>query len=150
MIKKMLRRLPPETLRYIIAGVATTAVSLGMFALLHYAFNMGERLSNGISIAVAILFAFAVNKLYVFGSREGGGTAAAEFVKFVGGRLVTMAVEYYGYIAIASAIASIAAAFTAWGAVRYGAIAAKAATQVVVFALNYVISKALVFRNRVK
>jgi len=149
MSKTPLRRLSAETLRYLVAGAATTAVSLGLFALLHYACNVGERLSNGISIAIAILFAFAVNKLYVFGSREGGGTAVAELAKFVGGRLVTMAVEYYGYIAIASAIAAIAARGSALAA-SYGAIAAKAATQVVVFVLNYVISKALVFRNREK
>ena len=131
MIKKLLVRFPPETLRYLLAGIATTAVSFGVFALLHRALAVEERAANAVSIVIAIIFAYFANKLYVFRSDAGGGTAVAEFAKFIGGRLLTMAVEYFGYIAIVALLDD--------------ELIAKAATQLAVFVLNYVISKLIVF-----
>ena len=49
------------------------------------------------SVAIAICFAFVVNKLYVFQSKSESFTDIIhEFIKFVLGRLVTMAVEVGG------------------------------------------------------
>ncbi|MDR0905578.1 MAG: GtrA family protein [Oscillospiraceae bacterium] len=128
-------RIKKETLRYIIAGAATTAVNFVLFALLNRVFGVNDRVANIISISAAIVFAYVVNKLFVFRSdvRRAAGLAA-EFGKFVGGRLVTMAVEYWGYIAVF--------------ALLHNELLSKASTQVIVFVLNYVISKVLVFRKK--
>ena len=135
MIKRLLRRIPPDTLRYIVAGSATTAVNFVLFAVLTKGFGINDRTANLVAISAAILFAYVINKLYVFRSRERGkAETAAEFVKFIAGRLVTMAIEYYGYIAIIALLSD--------------ELVSKAATQIVVFVLNYVISKLLVFRKK--
>mgnify|MGYP003158379660 CR=1 FL=1 len=55
------------------------------------------KISNFFSVAIAICFAFVVNKLYVFQSKSESFTDTIhEFIKFVLGRLVTMAVEVGG------------------------------------------------------
>jgi len=133
MINRLRERIPPETLRYIIAGCATTVINFVLFATLTRVFAIDDRTANLVSISVAIAFAFVVNKLYVFRSKSKKRTLP-ELVIFIGGRVFTMGVEYYGYIAIM--------------ALANHDLFAKAATQIVVFVLNYIISKLLVFRKR--
>ena len=55
--------------RYIIAGGMTTAVNFAVFALFFEIFGMSVTASNIISVAAAVIFAYIVNKLYVFRSR---------------------------------------------------------------------------------
>ena len=134
MIRRLIRRIPPDTVRYLVAGVATTAVNFVVFAALTKLLAVNDRTANLVAIPTAIAFAYVVNKLYVFRSREHGtAKTAAELVKFLGGRLFTMAVEYYGYIVIAAVLGN--------------ELVAKAVTQAAVFILNYVVSKWIVFRK---
>lgn len=134
MTRRLRGLLTRETLRYLVAGGATTLVNFALFALLRRVFNVEEHAANAASICAAVLFAYAVNKLYVFRSRVSGfGAHTMEFAKFVGGRAATMVLEYFGYIAAARLL---------------GDLAAKASTQVFVFAANYAVSKLLVFRTK--
>ena len=78
--------------RYIIAGGMTTAVNFAVFALFFEMFGISVTASNIISVAAAVIFAYIVNKLYVFRSRCPDTHALAkEFLKFVSARLLTMA-----------------------------------------------------------
>ena len=84
-------------IRYLFFGGLTTLVNLGMFALLKGPCGIDYKISNFFSVAIAICFAFVVNKLYVFQSKSESFTDTIhEFIKFVLGRLVTMAVEVGG------------------------------------------------------
>ena len=84
-------------IRYLFFGGLTTLVNLGMFALLKGPCGIDYKISNFFSVAIAICFAFVVNKLYVFQSKsESFADTIHEFIKFVLGRLVTMAVEVGG------------------------------------------------------
>lgn len=133
-LRALYKRIPPDTLRYIIAGIGSTLVDLGSFALLTL-FGMADDPANAVSIALAVLFAYVVNKLYVFRSHvESPGALIAEFFKFVLGRAATALLEYWGYPLLLSLLGGYK-------------LVAKGLTIVVIFALNYVLSKLLVFRR---
>lgn len=84
-------------IRYLFFGGCTTLVNLGLFAVLKGPLGIDYRISNFFSVAAAICFAFVVNKLFVFQSRTTSFTEGfREFIRFVLGRLVTMAVEVGG------------------------------------------------------
>ena len=81
---------------YLIVGVLTTVVSWGSFWILRKfvpAFN--ENIANVISIALAIIFAYFTNRIFVFKSME--TNIAKEFSKFVLSRLSSMFFEAGGF-----------------------------------------------------
>ncbi|MDR0862129.1 MAG: GtrA family protein [Oscillospiraceae bacterium] len=136
-IRVLYNKIGAEAIRYIIFGVLTTLVNLGLNALLIRVFGE-ERywLWNIISIAASILFAYVTNRKFVFNSRVSGAAAIMlEFAKFVGGRLVTFAIEAGGVPLLVEVFG-----------VRMDL--AKYAMQVIVIVVNYVISKLLVFRKK--
>ena len=55
-----------EMARYIIAGICTTLVNIGIFSALKYGTGMRMQMANIISILAAIAFAFVINKRFVF------------------------------------------------------------------------------------
>lgn len=122
-------------IRYLFFGGLTTIVNMGLFALLKGPVGIDYRISNFISVAIAICFAFVVNKLYVFQSKTSSFQETfAEFYKFVLGRLVTMAVEVGGVPFCVEII-------------HQPEMLAKLETQIIVMVVNYFISKFLVFRG---
>ena len=68
-IKKILNR---ETVLYIIFGVATTAVNYVVFYLLYNVLWSQSRSleANAAAFVAAVIFAFVVNKLFVFESKS--------------------------------------------------------------------------------
>jgi putative flippase GtrA len=138
-----LRRITAETARYIIAGALTTGVNFAVFALLRLALGLDAKLSQASSIAAAVLFAYAANKLFVFRSRAASaGALALEFFKFAGGRAAALLVEYYGFIFLSDFMLRM----FAFGDKEREFIA-KAATQGAVLAINYAVSKLFVFKT---
>jgi len=122
-----------ETIRYLIAGAATTAVNFLIFAALTRLLHISDNISNPIAISAALLFAFFVNKLFVFHMRSWGRTALVEFTKFLPARLFALVVEVAGYELFVSLIGHD--------------LAAKALIQIVVIILNYILGKLVVFRK---
>ena len=107
-----------------------------MFALLKGPCGIDYKISNFFSVAIAICFAFVVNKLYVFQSKsESFADTIHEFIKFVLGRLVTMAVEVGGVPFCVEFL-------------HQPQMIAKLETQVIVTIVNYFISKFLVFKSQ--
>ena len=133
-----------EIIRYLISGVCTTLVNIGVFTGLRYAAGLEMQVANCISIVSAILFAFVVNKKFVFESRSIhwkilGREAAAffwkEFLSFSGMRVLSLAVEVFGMQFLTACL-------------HLQDMAAKIFLQIVVIGMNYVISKFYVFKRR--
>lgn len=133
-----------ETVRYLFMGVCTTLVNLISYWLFIRLFRgtmpgLGKNavtISNVISIIIAILFAYVTNKLFVFESKTHGvAELFYEFLRFVGGRMLTMVIEVGGVYLI----------FNIMG---WNEMVAKLITQVLVVIGNYFISKFLVFKGQ--
>ncbi len=87
-----------EIIMYLIFGVLTTAVDYISYAILLFA-GLQYAISNIISISLSIIFAYVTNKLWVFDSQaQGFKENFIEFNKFIGTRLVSMAVNIFGLI----------------------------------------------------
>lgn len=135
MIKKLFKN---ETVRYIFFGGCTTLVNLVSYAILRTLLGIDITIANFISIGLAILFAYVVNKLYVFESRtEGIKALLSEAAQFVGMRLSTLFIEVFGVILLSCV----------WG---MNDMIGKLLIQVVVLVLNYVFSKLYVFNDKKK
>lgn len=93
-IKKVCTR---EVIFYVIFGVLTTIINLGIFYVLSDLLKWNENLSNVIAIVTAVLFAYFTNKDLVFHSEAKDLKAKwREFAKFISGRAFTMIVEWVG------------------------------------------------------
>ena len=136
-----------EEIRYVIVGGLTTLVNFGLFALMNKILGINDAavasesvsipllIANTTSISSAILFAYITNKLFVFKRHsDSRSQLALEFVKFVGTRLLTMALE----------IGSVQLLVDEF---KMNAILGKAASQVLVVTINYIVSKLIVFRG---
>lgn len=132
-IKKMFQS---QALRYIFFGGCTTLVNLVSYGLLRSQAGIDVTKANFLSIALAILFAYIVNKIFVFESRT--DTLAAllkECAQFIGMRLLTMFIEIFGVVLLSSV----------WGIQD---MVAKIVIQVVVLVLNFIFSKVFVFSDK--
>ena len=96
--KKVLNR---ETVTYLIAGIMTTVVSLSSYWLLNRLFTSHELFgkyaylaASTISSALAIIFAFFVNKVWVFQSKcWQPKLVAREAITFAGARISSLLLE---------------------------------------------------------
>ena len=124
-----------ETIRYVIVGGLTTLVNFCIFALMTKIMNIDVTVSNVTSISVSILFAYVTNKLFVFRQRGKTGIVLfLEFLKFVGSRLFTMALEIGVVLLFVEVF-------------KLDELVGKLASMFLVVIANYVISKAFVFRK---
>lgn len=132
LIKKLFKN---QAVRYIFFGGCTTMVNLVSYALLRYVCGIDITVANLISIFLSILFAYVVNKIFVFESVTHGIRALiVEASQFIGMRLTTMFIETFG-VTFMSCV---------WGIQD---MIAKLIIQFVVLALNYVFSKWFVFKG---
>ena len=105
-------------IRYLFFGGLTTLVNIVVFGILEGPLEIDYKISNFFSVAIAICFAFVVNKLYVFQSKSKTfGDTVQEFITFC--------VELLGQ----------------------PKMVAKIETQVIVVIVNYFISKLFVFKS---
>ena len=108
-------------------------VNFVTFYLLTEPLKWDVNISNVISVALSILFAYFVNARFVFHSpAKGLRERLPEFCKFVGARLFTMAVEVGGVFLMVDLLS-------------LNAMLSKLSTQIIVLILNYLISKLIVF-----
>ncbi|MGN0396127.1 MAG: YfhO family protein [Coprococcus sp.] len=131
-IKKLLQK---EIIRYAVAGACTTAVNFVSFFILRLITDLSRSVVSIISISLAILFAFFVNKFFVFVSeKKSMWVIAREFCSFVGVRLFAMLVEVIGTNLLCDSF-------------RYNEFISKILIQFVVLVLNYIFSKCFVFKE---
>ena len=131
-----------EIINYLLFGGMTTVVSWGTYSLFVKAIGMSVGVGNILSWAV--LFAFVTNKLFVFESKTWQpATALREFVSFIGARLATGVIEWFG-VPYFSTHGLTHPLFGVKG------LLAKVVVSIVVIILNYIFSKFLVFIKKDK
>ena len=134
-LKKLLDK---EIVRYVIAGGMTTLVNLVSFMLLRAFTDLSRSAANVVAIMLAIIFAFFVNRFFVFVSDHRNIVVLIrEFVSFVGMRLFAMLVEVVGTNILCDSF-------------RYNEFVSKIIIQVIVLVINYIFSKCFVFKKNKK
>ena len=122
-----------ETVTYIIAGVLTTLVNFVASFLGYDCLHWNENLVTAMAWVVAVIFAYVINKYWVFlEKKEAAAGEAVKFGKFIAGRLFTLAVEWFGIFLFV----------TTWKVAFWPV---KLVLAVIVTVLNYLISKLFVF-----
>lgn len=134
-MKGIFRRLcTRETISYVVFGTLTSLVNIGVF---EFFFLTGSdyRAANLIALITSKIFAYVVNKLFVFRTRTGSvGALLREFVLFALARGSTMIIDLVGLILLVSML----------GLSEH---VGKLIVTVIVVILNYVFGKYLVFKK---
>ena len=147
-IKKILNR---ETVLYIIFGVATTVVNYVVFYLLYNVLWSQSRSleANAAAFVAAVIFAFVVNKLFVFESKSWSmDTLKREIPSFLAARIGSFGIEEAGLF-LCEKVLKLGGviAITLGGVALDWITVVKVALAFVVVALNYVFCKLFIFRK---
>ena len=140
-LKKLLNR---ETILYIVFGVATTVVNYIVFHLLYNVlWHQNHSLAaNAVAFVAAVIFAFVVNKCFVFESKGwDAATLKREIPSFLGARVGSFGIEEAGLFL--GGVIAITIGGTAFDWITV----VKIALAFVVVALNYVFCKLFVFKK---
>ncbi len=130
-----------EGVRYIVFGILTVIVSWATYALLALT-GINYSVANGMSWFFAVIFAFFVNKYFVFRSMDSKRqTLGAELVEFFAARVFTGAVA----IILFPILMSVGLDFVFLGVPGLFARGVNSAVEVI---LNYILSKFVVFRRK--
>ena len=131
-----------EIIDYLFWGVMTTVVSWGSYAVFADVFDLSITVSNILSWIFAVIFAFFVNKIFVFLSKDWSPKIVLrECALFVSTRLGTGLLE----IVLVPLLVKVGMDQTIFGV--KGAVA-KVVGSIVVVLLNYVFSKKMIFTKK--
>ncbi len=127
-----------EIINYLIVGVLTTVVSLGVYYICtitflnpHDAFQL--QVANIISWIFAVIFAYFTNRIFVFKSKE--KNMIKEASSFIGSRIVSLLMDMGAMFIIVSLLG-------------FNDKIGKLVSQVIVTIANYVLSKIFVFKKK--
>ena len=139
-----------ELVSYVFWGVMTTVVNYVSYFLLTEGLHIYYLTSNVIAWAVSVLFAYFVNKLYVFQSRDWAWRVALrELWQMAASRLFTLGLEtvilwfFVDTLRFGDAVIQLTA-----GVSIHGDAVVKLAANVVVVVVNYVLSKFIIFKKK--
>ena len=122
-------------IKYLIFGVLTTVVDFAISFILYKVIN--HHIANVAAWCGAVIFAYAVNKIFVFESKRSGAKAlAAEFGAFVGSRVLSLLMQE-GIFVLAVDVMTFDKGIT------------KIAASVIVIITNYFLGK-LIFSKKEK
>lgn len=122
-----------EILLYLFFGGLTFLVSISSYALFNIRIGWNALTANIASWILAVAFAYVTNRTWVFeSSTDRGSNLIKEITGFVGGRIATLVIEELILFIFITEF-------------EMNSVLVKIVAQVVVIALNYVISK-FVFR----
>lgn len=147
-LKKLLNR---ETVLYLIFGVLTTVVNYVVF---HIVYTMvlggqGSLIANFAAWIAAVVFAFVVNKLFVFESKSWAWPVLIrEIPAFVAARVASFGIEEAGLLISEGLLKLNEVTILTIGSFSMdGVTAAKLALSVIVVVLNYFFSKWFIFKK---
>lgn len=124
-----------EIISYLFFGVLTTIVNFVVYLPVYNLLGLSASVSNMIAWVVAVVFAYFVNKIFVFRSLDWSRkTVIPELTKFVAARVLSGALET-GILLVTVDILGLNG--NIW----------KFITQILVVISNYVFSKLIVFRK---
>lgn len=125
-----------EMISYLFWGVMTTVVNYVSYILLTEAAHIYYLTSTVIAWTISVLFAYFVNKLFVFQSRSWDWRVALrELWQMVAARLFSLGLE-------------MAIMWFFVDTLRCNHLVIKLAANVVVVVVNYVLSKFIIFRQK--
>ena len=125
-----------DIVTYLFFGVLTTVVNYIVYLPAYNLLGLSASVSNVLSWAVAVAFAYLTNKPFVFKSHDWSKeTVIPELTKFVSCRIASGAME--------TVILLVTVDILGWNGNIW-----KLLTQVLVVILNYVFSKLIVFRKK--
>ncbi len=139
-----------ELISYVFWGVMTTVVNYVTYFLLTEGLRVYYLTSNVIAWAVSVLFAYFVNKLYVFQSRDWAWQVALrELWQMAASRLLTLGLETIIIWFFVDTLLCGDAVFQLTGGIYiHGDAIVKLAANVVVVVVNYVLSKFIIFKQK--
>lgn len=147
-LKKLLNR---ETILYILFGVATTVVNYVVFHLLYNVLwhQTNSLFANAAAFVAAVIFAFVVNKMFVFESRSWSFDALKrELPSFLAGRIGSFGIEELGLFLCEKVLGlGGVIAFTIAGTALDWITIVKVALSFIVVILNYIFCKLFVFKK---
>ena len=125
----------PVIVPYLIFGVLTTIINLGVYALLYSFLGVSNVLSTVVSWTAAVVFSFVTSKRYVFGSTSWDRLVVlAEFNKFMAVRIGTGVFEVIlMYISV--------------DLLGFNGLLMKIIVNIFVVITNYLASKLMIFKN---
>ncbi len=145
------RILKKETLSYLFFGGMTTLVDYLVFFLCYNLCSIQELVANAVAFFTAVLFAYTVNKILVFHSKNlGFSSLIREFCSFVGARLLTFALEQLGLWFCGMLGLGAVPVFTLFSFTADGIVVAKLALSVIVVIVNYFLCKFVIFRKGIR
>ncbi|MBQ2963664.1 MAG: GtrA family protein [Clostridia bacterium] len=154
LIKKLINK---ETITYIIFGVGSTVVNLGVFKLCDLFFTSVTQtdlvlLTNFIAWVAAVIFAFVTNKIWVFESKSWrSDVLKKEIPSFVGARVFSLGVEELGLLIFLKWLNFGRFSWNVFGLFTLdGKMLVKIGLAVIVVIMNYVFSKFIIFKNKEK
>lgn len=138
-LKKVINKVcTRETILYIVFGVLTTLINIGISTILVKVFYVEGNLASTIGIIISILVAYITNRKLVFNSQATNfKEISEEFVKFILGRAFTMVLEMGGVFLFYSIIG-----------IEY--VITKVSMTVIVVIVNFFISKFFAFKKNDK
>lgn len=124
-----------EIISYLFFGVLTTIINFVVYLPVYNLLGLSASVSNMISWVVAVVFAYFVNKIFVFRSLDWSRrTVIPELTKFLAARVSSGVLE--------TGILLVTVDMLGWNGNIW-----KFITQILVVISNYVFSKLIVFRQ---
>jgi putative flippase GtrA len=124
-----------EILLYLIFGVLTTVVNYVAYLLLTRAVALPLIAANVLAWVLAVAFAYATNRRWVFESKTKGSAALKEAAAFVAARIFSGVVDTACMVLLVE-----------W--LHLYDMLAKILVNVLVIAINYILSKVIIFRKK--
>ncbi|WP_019228187.1 GtrA family protein [Sedimentibacter sp. B4] len=125
----MNNKMSRELISYLVAGILTTLVNFLIYYVLIF-FGIEYKAANTTAFLISVIFAFFINKKYVFLSNK---ESTKEFMKFFSGRIFTYALDIGTMMVLVELL----------GASLYSA---KIWANAVVMVSNYLLSKFWIFK----
>ena len=127
-----------ELISYLIIGILTTIVSLTTYYFLTYTILNPKKIieiqiANIISWIVSVTFAYFTNRKFVFLKKE--KVNFKEFISFYISRLSTLLIDMFMMYLLVTVL-------------KFDDKIVKIIIQFVIFVLNYILSKFIVFKNK--
>lgn len=126
----MNNKMSRELISYLVAGILTTLVNFLIYYFLIF-FGIEYKAANTTAFLISVIFAFFINKKYVFLSNQ---ESTKEFMKFFAGRIFTYALDIGTMMFLVELL----------GVSLYSA---KIWANAVVMVSNYLLSKFWIFRQ---
>lgn len=123
-----------QIINYLIAGVLTTIISILSYELFKNVFHIHYLISNVLSWIVAVIFAYYINRIFVFNSKTKNKEKLKEFINFIACRIATLVIETIVMYLMVDII-------------KLNSDIAKIIAQFITIVLNYIFSKFLTFKK---